>query len=115
MHTILDQLAPEHQANPTSDAALIAQSERIAEAYAAVFTGAGSKVDADLVLVDLAAFTRYYDTALLREPAEVVKAIDARRAVFQRILEAMTRAGMEPNGIHGALLRTPPIDVIEEN
>lgn len=90
------------------------QSLRIAQAYAAVFTGAGSRDDAELVLVDMAIFTRYYDTAMFTMPPDQVKALDQRRAVFQRVLEAMTHAGAEPVGLLRAVLSAPPIDTIEE-
>lgn len=108
MRNILDVLAADIRDDPQ------AQSLRIAQAYAALFTGSGDKTDAELVLVDMAQFTRYYDTALLALPAEQVKALDQRRAVFQRILEAMTLAGEEPLGLIGAVLRSPPVDNIEE-
>ena len=108
MRTILDVL-PLEQANDPEQ-----QSIRVATAYAAVFSGAGTLEDAELVLVDMAIFVRYYDTALPSVPAEEVKALDQRRAVFQRVLEAMTRAGHEPHGLHSAVLRSPPIDTVEE-
>lgn len=108
MRTVLDALPPEQQANPE------AQSIRIAQAYAALFSGNGSKLDAEIVLVDLALFTRYYDTAMITMPAEHVKALDQRRAVFQRVLEAMTLASEEPRGLHAAVLTAPPIDHVEE-
>lgn len=108
MRTVLDILPPESRENQQL------QSMRIAQAYAALFTGVGGIEDAEIVLVDMATFTRYYDTAMLHLPAEQVKALDQRRAVFQRIMEAMTLSGEEPKGLHGAVLRAPPIDNIEE-
>jgi hypothetical protein len=39
------------------------QMKRVASAYGALFSGTGSKEDADIVLVDIAQFTRYYDRA----------------------------------------------------
>lgn len=118
VRNVLQGVDPEHQQpgpDGYSDAALQAHSARVAEAYAQVFGGSGTKLDAEIVLVDLAIFTRYYDTAMANASADQVKAFDARRAVFQRVLEAMTLAGLEPVGLHRAVLTAPPIDTIEEN
>ena len=117
VRNVLQAVDPEHQQpgpDGWSDAALLAHSERIAEAYAQVFSGSGTKLDGEIVLVDLALYTRYYDTAMANASAEDVKAFDARRAVFQRVLEAMTLAGQEPQGLHRAVLTAPPIDTREE-
>lgn len=83
---------------------------RIVAAYAAVFSGNGTSEDVDLVLVDLAQFTRYYDTAALDAPADQVKALDQRRAVFQRIMEALTKSGKPVEGLHSAVLRAPLVE-----
>jgi len=108
MRTILDIL-PAHAA---SDPAM--QEARIAEAYAAVFTGNGSADDAGLVLIDLAQFSRYYDTAHIKASADQVKAIDQRRAVVQRVLEAVIKSGHSIEGLHGAVLRAPTEAIPEE-
>lgn len=119
VRNVLQAVDPEYQKpNPDgfySEDALTAHSQRIAEAYAQVFSGNGTKLDGEIVLVDLALFTRYYDTAMANASAEDVKAFDARRAVFQRVLEAMTLAGQEPQGLHRAVLTAPPIDNSEES
>lgn len=96
-----------------SDEKKIEMQKRIVGAYAAVFSGRGSKDDADLVLVDLARFTRYLDTAPLDAPADVVKALDQRRAVFARIVEAVIQAGGNVDGLHRAVLATPSTDAEE--
>lgn len=101
MKNILDILPPEHQNNPHMHEA------RIAEAYAALFTGNGGTDDADLVLVDLAQYSRYYVTAPLGMPADQVKALDQRRAVVERILEAVIRSGHRIGDLHEAVLRAP--------
>lgn len=104
LNTILDD---EHRHDPA------AQQARVTSAYAALFSGNGTKDDADLVLVDLAAFTRYYDTATLGvAPAEAAAATQ-RRAVFQRIMDALALGGREPNGLLIAVLTAPLIT--EEN
>lgn len=96
-----------------SDEQIAQMQTRVASAYAAMFEGRGSKDDADLVLVDLAVFTRYLDTTPLDTPAEIVKALDQRRAVFARIVEAVIGAGGNMDGLHRAVLATPALT--EEN
>ncbi len=86
---------------------------RIASAYHAFAEGRASRDDADLVLIDLAQFTRYLDTATLDMPTEVVTAIAHRRAVFGRIVEAVIAAGGNIDGLHRAVLMTPSLDVEE--
>jgi len=108
MKTVLDILPPEVAANPRF------QEARIAEAYAALFTGNGGKDDADLVLVDLAQFTRYYSTAPVDMPADQVKAMDQRRAVVERIVEGVLKSGHKLDDLHGAVLRAPTEAIPEE-
>lgn len=108
MRTVLDVLPEAKHSDPA------AIQLRIAEAYAATFSGNGGIEDAEIVLVDMAQFTRYYDTAMMTTPADQVKAHDARRAVFQRVMEGMVAAGREPVGLLSAVLRAPAIDN-EEN
>ncbi len=79
---------------------------RIASAYGALFSGQGSREDADLVLVDMARFSRYYDTASLDMTSAQAVAFAHRRAVFSRVLEALTFAGQEPRGLIKAVLLT---------
>jgi hypothetical protein len=86
---------------------------RLLQAYASLFSGSGSKLDAEIVLVDLGVLSRYYDTAMMNAPAEDVKAFDARRDVFRRIIESMTLAGSEPTGLHLAVLRATPTEETE--
>lgn len=114
MRTILDVLPKEcFSTDPQTGAVEIIDARvdtRVVGAYSALFTGIGSSEDAELVLVDLAQFARYYDTASLDMPAEQVKALDQRRAVFQRIAEALTKSGKSLGDLHGAVLRSPPLD-----
>lgn len=96
---------PEHLRLDPDAAAL-----RVLQAYGALFTGTGSQEDADLVLVDLMQFTRYYDTAnLAASPVELAAAAQ-RRAVAQRVLDALAKAGREPEGLLSAVLGAPEID-----
>lgn len=115
MRTILDEIPPELRDDPGSAESMDAQSARMAAAYAKLFTGAGGQADAELVLVDLAAFARYYDTANASASSGELHRTDGKRAVFQRILEGMTRAGYEPTGLLSAVLRTPRLDTTEES
>jgi hypothetical protein len=105
---ILQALPTELRDNPR------AQSQRIASAYGAVFSGNGTVDDADLVLVDLAQFTRYYDTASLSTDPHELAAAAQRRAVFQRIMDALAVAGKEPRGLLGAVMTAPEPDATEE-
>lgn len=107
MRTVLDVVPI---SGLTDEQIAVQFTTRVAKAYAALFSGTGGSEDAELVLVDLAQFTRYYDTASLEVPAEHVKALDQRRAVFQRIAEALTKSGKTLGDLHGAVLRAPPID-----
>lgn len=93
----------------------IAQSVRIGGAYAALFSGRGGRDDADLVLVDLAQFTRYYDTAMIGLSPEEALAGAQRRAVFQRIMDALALTGNEPSGLLTAVITAPEPDATEES
>jgi hypothetical protein len=86
------------------------QMKRVASAYGALFSGTGSKEDADIVLVDIAQFTRYYDTAQLSMEPATAQALAHRRAVLSRVLEAMVLSGKEPDGLMQAVARTPPLE-----
>jgi hypothetical protein len=93
-----------------------AQQSRIASAYGALFSGNGTKDDADIVLVDLALFSRYYDTATMTDTPAALAAATQRRAVMQRIMDAMAISGREPQGLLSAVLGSPPItEKTEEN
>ena len=87
------------------------QIVRIGQAYAALFEGRGSQEDADLVLVDLAQFVRYYDTASLTADPNVTIAAAHRRSVLQRILGYR---GGEPPHFMDAVQTAPDLDT-EEN
>lgn len=117
MITITEIIKPDQMAADNvpfySDEQRARMQMRVSDAYAAMFEGRGSKDDADLVLVDLAVFTRYLDTTPLNTPADIVKALDQRRAVFARIVEAVIGAGGNMDGLHRAVLATPALT--EEN
>lgn len=111
MKTIVDLFPPDEQdahGTPTySEARVTAMQRRIAGAYHAFAEGRASRDDADLVLVDLAQFSRYLDTTQLGVSNEVLREINGRRAVFARIVEAVIGAGGNLDGLHRAVLATP--------
>lgn len=116
MRTVLDILPDSVNNNPDLGARADAYQLRIAQAYAAVFSGNGSVDDAGLVLIDLAQFTRYYDTVKLNASAAEAHGLNHRRAVFQRIAEGVIVSGNTLDGLHAATLRAPLIeDPNEEN
>lgn len=92
-----------------SDDLLAKMQQRIASAYAAFAEGRASKEDADLVIVDLAVFTRYLDTTQLGTSNEVLRELNGRRAVFARIVEAVIGAGGKLDDLHRAVLATPAL------
>lgn len=94
----------------SDEAYLAAASERVVQAYAAVFSANATRDDADLVLVDLAQFSRYYDTTLIGASLVEAQALDQRRAILTRILTAMAKTGVEPSGLLTAFLHAPDID-----
>lgn len=108
MQNLLTVLPDEKQGD------LAAGELRIVQAYAAVFGGRGSKDDADLVLVDLAQFTRYLDTTSLEAPPAYAAAVSHRRAVFSRIVEAVTAGGGNLNGLQQAVLTAPDLTAPSE-
>ncbi len=111
MITLRDLFPPSDEG--WTDEQVVQMQRRLANAYRATFTGNGTSEDADLVLVDLARFTRYLDTTSIDAPADVAKALDQRRAVFVRIAEAVIMSGGNLDGLHRAVLMAPPIDVEE--
>lgn len=118
MITIAELFPPDIQDQLTgapsySDEQIAKMQRRIASAYAAVFGGRGSKEDAELVVIDLAQFTRYLDTTQLGTSDEVLREINGRRSVFARLVEAIIGAGGNLDGLHHAVLATPVLT--EEN
>lgn len=113
MRTVLDFVPYDLEGVVHSEEARVKALARVFGAYTAVFSGRGGVDDAELVLVDLAQFTRYLDTAALDTPAEVVKALDQRRAVFGRIIEALVSGGGNVDGLHRAVLVSPPLGAEE--
>jgi hypothetical protein len=101
MRNVADVLPENQRLDPTL------QQARTVSAYAALFGGNGSIEDAELVLVDLALYTRYYVTAPIDMPSDQVKALDQRRAVLNRILTAMTIGGARTDGLRAATFTAP--------
>lgn len=107
MRNVIDVLPPEQQADPE------AQTRRTVMAYAALISGTAMREDVELVLVDLALYTRYYATAPLDMDAADVKALDQRRGVLNRILDAAVRGGADIDGLMQATLRAPDLPMEE--
>lgn len=111
MKTIVDIFPPDQQDAygvwSFSEERQTQMQARVAGAYHAFAEGRASRDDADLVLVDLAQFSRYLDTTQLGVSNEVLREINGRRAVFARIVEAVIGAGGNLDGLHRAVLATP--------
>lgn len=58
---------------------------RLAAAYQALFSFNATEEDRDIVLVDLAVFTRFYDVMVPDVPEAVVRHTEGRRAVMDLI------------------------------
>ncbi len=59
---------------------------RRAQAYEAVFSGVGSKEDAEIVLADLALVTGYYSVATATASSQSIHYVEGARSVFHHIL-----------------------------
>lgn len=105
---VIEYATPTSPEIKTLDPAWVQQ--RVASAYANLFSGNGTVEDADIVLVDMAQFSRYYDTATLDMTGPQALAFAHRRAVLSRMLEALTFGGREPQGLLQAVLRSPPLE-----
>jgi hypothetical protein len=73
--------AKANQVHPSSPAA----RSRLAAAYKAVFSFNATEEDRDLVLVDLAVFTRFYDVMEPDALSEGLRHAEGRRAVMKLI------------------------------
>lgn len=60
--------------------------ERRAAAYAATFFGNATREDAEIVLVDLAAYTRFYQPLAPNVSSQVLHYMEGRRSVFAWLL-----------------------------
>lgn len=60
--------------------------QRLASAYQATFAGNASKEDAEIVLVDLAVVTRFYEHMSPDAVSTVLHHADGRRAVMRRLI-----------------------------
>lgn len=61
--------------------------QKLREAYANVFSGNASREEADIVLVDLARTSGYYNTTSPQTPADELKYYEGQRSVFGRIYQ----------------------------
>lgn len=82
-----------------------ALTRRVGSAYKAVFSSNATTEDVELVLIDLAQFTRYYDTAKITASPSVLAATAQRRAVMDRILDAIEQHGGTVVGLRAATMR----------
>ena len=87
---------------------------RLGSAYRAVFSANGTQDDVDLVLIDLAQVTRYYDTAKVDASPEAIVAVAHRKAVLDHILDAIEMSGGSIQGLRAATAEAPQLDN-EEN
>lgn len=87
---------------------------RVGSAYRAVFSANGTQDDVDLVLIDLAQFTRYYDTAKVDASPDAVVAAAHRKAVLDHILDAIEMSGGSVQGLRAATAVAPQLEN-EEN
>lgn len=60
--------------------------QRLAAAYQATFGGNATKEDAEIVLVDLAMTTRFYEHMTPDAASDALRHVDGRRAVFRRLI-----------------------------
>jgi hypothetical protein len=107
MQTILDVLPGDVLDGEEGRARAVA---RIGDAYRAVFSANATQADADLVLVDLAQFTRYYDTAEIGADPNAVIGAAHRKAVLDHILDAIEMRGGSTHGLRVATIRAPEIE-----
>ena len=59
---------------------------KLTEAYIATFSGHPTREDAEMVLVDMAVFSRYYEHMLPDVSTEALRHAEGRRAIMRRIV-----------------------------
>lgn len=82
-----------------------AVDERLVGAYKAFLAGHPSAEDCEIILVDLAQISGYYDTTLVDAPADQVKYVEGGRNVFSRILRCANAPFTEVQALHQAVIR----------
>lgn len=80
-------------------------------AYKAVFTGAASREQAELVLVDLAKSSGYYNTTPVDAPDHVLRQYEGQREMFGRIMRFMEPPLSEMIALHRAVAEEQRTDV----
>lgn len=60
--------------------------DRLQAAYQATFAGNATREDAELVIVDLAVTTRFFEAMAPTASAEALRYVDGGRAVFRRLV-----------------------------
>lgn len=109
MRGVLDVLGLTYEQVHEQEGAAEAVQARVASAYAAFANGEASSEDAGIILVDLASYSGYYTTADIDASEAVLRTLNGRREMFQRIAEAMVFTGVTLDGLHGAVVRNPAI------
>lgn len=84
--------------------------ERLVSAWSAFANGEAGIEDAQIILVDLASYSGYYGTADFDASDAQLHNLNGRRAVFQRIAEALVITGVTLDGLHGAVIRNPTLE-----
>lgn len=85
----------------------VALETRLADAYRQLFSGNGSKEDADIVLVDLIVHARLFQALPTDASAAELRHYDGARGLLLRILEALNMPFDELASLHSAMLKTP--------
>lgn len=63
-----------------------AANERLAQAYQATFSGNATSEDAEIALVDMAVYSRFFSAAVPEASDAFVRHIDGRRSVMAWVL-----------------------------
>jgi len=104
MRSLSDVLSPFQLANPE------AAEARLVSAYHAFMDGAASKEDAELILVDLARESGYFDVLPDDATSEQALQHNGRRRVFSRIMYVLDLPMSRVHELNEALLSTPIYD-----
>lgn len=108
MYTILDLLPKDKHDDPTAIEA------RVRDAYLALADGRGSKADFDVVLIDLAQQSGYFETLPSTATAGEVHDHNGARRVFGRIMLIMGTPGELLRELSEALQRSPVLTTEQE-
>lgn len=88
---------------------------RLADAYRSVFSGRGSKEDAEIVLADLAQFSGFYTVTTPNTPADAVRFAEGQRSVMARVLRFTRLSGVETRELEEAARLETQTSNIEGN